>query len=132
GGGGGWRPRGGPPGGRPGGGGGGRPPASIASRQASPSSRRRLARHSSLLSGSASWLRASRPPPSWYAADSRISRCSALSDQPEATKRVARWSSSSGCVGGSPSLPKLLDVRTSPLPQGCGQARLTLPRGAAG
>ena len=92
--------------------------ASIASRHGSKSSRRRFIRESSRFSGSDECgLRtadcrleevfdsAFRNPNSAicrYVADSMISRCSHLSDQPFSIKRAARSSSSSGCVGRAP------------------------------
>ena len=60
------------------------------------------------------------------------SRISRLTDQPDATNRVARWSSNSGWVGVSPSRPKLSGVRTSPWPNRCCQMRLTITRAVSG
>ena len=44
-------------------------------------------------------------------------------------KRVARWSSSSGCDGRSPVTPKLSTVETIPRPNRWCQTRLTITRG---
>ena len=46
-----------------------------------------------------------------------ISRCMAFIDQLFSTNRLARYSSSSGCVGRSPVMPKLLGVATMPRPK---------------
>ena len=45
---------------------------------------------------------------------------------------TASQSSSSGCDGGSPILPKLLGVRTSPSPKWCCHRRLTITRAVSG
>ncbi len=61
-----------------------------------------------------------------------IWRCSAFSDQPSSTNRMASQSSSSGCEGVSPSLPKLSTERTSPRPKCQRHARLTITRAVSG
>src|SRR5436190_21460759 len=48
--------------------------------------------------------------------------------QPLRINSVASQSSSSGCVGGSPRLPKSLGVATMPRPRWCCQSRLTMTR----
>ena len=52
-----------------------------------------------------------------YVADNTISRCRLFSDQPPATNLDARYSSSSGWLGGKPCAPKSLVVSTSPRPK---------------
>ena len=47
-------------------------------------------------------------------------------------KRVARWSSSSGCDGGSPVTPKLSTDFTRPVPKRWCQTRLTMTRETRG
>ena len=61
-----------------------------------------------------------------------ISRCSGLSRQPPATNSAASQSSSSGCVGASPWVPKLLGERTMPRPKWCCQTRLAITRAVSG
>src|SRR5262249_48796561 len=48
------------------------------------------------------------------------------------TNSLASQSSSSGCVGGVPRLPKLLVERTMPRPKWCCQTRLTITRAVSG
>ena len=50
-------------------------------------------------------------------AESMISRCNHFSDHPASTNRAARSSSSSGCEGADPSVPKSLGVPTIPRPK---------------
>ena len=45
---------------------------------------------------------------------------------------TARWSSSSGWLGGWPAAPKLSGVGTSPRPNRCSQTRLTITRAVSG
>ena len=59
-----------------------------------------------------------------------ISLFSHLSDQPCSMKRAARSSSSSGCVGLSPCVPKSLAVATNPFPKCQPHTRLTITRAA--
>ena len=61
-----------------------------------------------------------------------ISRCSRLSLQPPRMNSSASQSSSSGCVGRSPSTPKSPGVSTSPRPKWCIQTRLTSTRATSG
>ena len=77
----------------------------------------RFCRQNSVLSGSTTgpwpWTR-----DDWrYVALVRISRCIDFKLQPRATSSVASQSSSSGCDGSSPIVPKSLGVPTSPLPK---------------
>ena len=62
--------------------------ASMASRQASTSSRRRFIRQRRTFSGSLAWPFESSRLLWRYVDDSMISRCSALSDQPDAMNRL--------------------------------------------
>ena len=61
-----------------------------------------------------------------------ISRCNHFRDEPLATKRAARSSSRSGCVGSCPCVPKSDGVRTKCLPKCQPQTRLTQTRAASG
>ena len=61
-----------------------------------------------------------------------IRRWSALIDQPSSMKRAARWSSSSGWVGGSLRRPKSPGVATRGVPKWCIQTRLTRARAVSG
>ncbi len=61
-----------------------------------------------------------------------ISRCIDFRLQPRATNSVASQSSSSGCVGSSPIVPKSLGVATRPRPKWCCQSRLTITRAVSG
>ena len=61
-----------------------------------------------------------------------IRRCSALIDQPFSMNRAARWSRSSGCVGGSLLMPKSPGVATKGVPRWCIQTRLTRARAVSG
>ena len=91
--------------------------ASIWSRMISASSRWRGMRQNSRFSGSIATFAATSPLAIWYASDVIISRCIAFRLQPRSTNSSASQSSSSGCDGGSPILPKLLGVRTMPSPK---------------
>ena len=51
---------------------------------------------------------------------------------PARTNSVASQSSSSGCVGGSPCVPKSSLVSTMPRPKNCSQTRLTVTRAVSG
>src|SRR5687768_18326540 len=53
-------------------------------------------------------------------------------DHPRRTNSSASQSSSSGCVGGVPSFPKLFAVRTIPSPKCHSQRRLTITRAVSG
>ena len=55
-----------------------------------------------------------------------------LTDQPDSTNSTASQSSSSGCEGRMPVLPKLLGVRTMPSPKWCCQIRFTITRAVKG
>src|SRR4051794_41979485 len=48
------------------------------------------------------------------------------------TSETARWSSSSGCEGRSPSLPKSLEVPTRPRPKWYCQRRVAVTGGGGG
>ena len=61
-----------------------------------------------------------------------IRRWSALSDQPSSMNVAARWSSSSGWVGGSLRRPKSPGVATRGVPKWCIQTRLTSTRAVSG
>jgi len=67
-----------------------------------------------------------------YAAEVTISRIIALTSQPVRTNSVASQSSSSGCEGRSPCVPKSSAVFTSPTPKTVCQYRLTATRAVSG
>ena len=56
----------------------------------------------------------------------------AFTDHPLSMNWMANQSSNSGCVGGSPRVPKLEGVATIPLPKWCCQMRLTITRAVRG
>src|SRR5262249_46961936 len=89
-------------------------------------------RHRSRSSGSSVVLRESFWVLIRYALLVRISRCRAFRLQPCSTNQPASQSSNSGWVGGSPIVPKSLDVRTQPVPKWDCQRRLTLTRAVSG
>ena len=101
------------------------PIANSESRIASASSRRRFIRHSSRFSGSISTAASFQFVFCCHTAEWSIFRWIALIDQPLCTKSFASQSSNSGCVGASPSLPKLSGERTKPSPKWACQTRLT-------
>ena len=53
---------------------------------------------------------------------------SGLVRQPFWTNSAASQSSNSGCVGGSPDIPRFSEVGTMPTPVRCCQSRLTITR----
>ena len=70
--------------------------------------------------------------PSDRPATSASALCIAFMLQPRSMNSSASQSSSSGCDGRSPILPKLLGVRTMPSPKWCCQRRLTITRAVSG
>ena len=106
--------------------------ASRLSRHASASSLRGFMRQSSRLSPSRENFSLSNRLLICQVDESRICRCSRLSDQPCSMKSADSQSSSSGWVGFSPSVPKLLGVRASGSPKCQPHTRLTMTRAVSG
>ena len=68
----------------------------------------------------------------WYASEFSINRCMCFMLQLCSVNSTASQSSSSGWVGASPVLPKLLGVRTIPSPKWSCQSRFTITRAVSG
>src|SRR5438093_11147146 len=61
-----------------------------------------------------------------------MSLCIGLNFHPRLTDSDASQSSNSGCVGGTPNLPKSFALATMPRPKWCCQIRLTITRAVTG
>ena len=102
------------------------------SRTSSAGNRSRFCRASQVLPGSRS-SSSGRAADDWrYVAEVTMRRMSFFWLQPSSTNVTASQSSSSGCEGSLPCVPKSLAVSTRPRPNSCCQTRFTATRGVNG
>ena len=102
-----------------------RGPSRASIRKRGPRESRRLSASFSSFSGvaAADWR---------YVADVTMSRKSAFTSQPDSRNSTASQSSSFGCDGSSPVMPKSPAVGTRPVPKTSCQKRLTVTRAVSG
>lgn len=106
--------------------------ANVTSRISSACKRNRDWRANSLLSGSRSSRSLRSIDDCRYVADVTINLCMNLTSQCLSINSTASQSSSAGCVGLSPRVPKSSEVVTNPREKNCCHIRLTATRAVSG